>query len=289
MAGINKEAWSSKLIRNIVPKDTFTPYLKDYSSDASGVNKINVPKQGAGRGVEKNFNFGAGNIDFQPRTDTNVQISLDYYAAKGHLFREHELRDLSYDKQMDLAKQQREDIQKAYLESSLFDLAPSTKATQVIRTTGAGAAGAKKLVESDMFALRAKFASKQVPFEDRYLVINDTHASHIAEFNPYLADRIFDFKKGQVLGTVYGFNIIYFWGKFPGYDKDSSDKKANYTADGNSIVSVAFTGQYTYKALGTYKVIEEVSAAKHGTLLTAGVYMAGGSTMTETHNFAIVS
>ena len=140
--------------------------------------------------------------------------------------------------------------------------APSsdTVNTPVLITTGDNnGEGFKRLIPEDILRLKKKYDLLDVPYDNRYLVLDPNHVEDLILYDLKAFKDITDFKDGQP-NRFAGFNILQYT-KTPKYNVNTKVKLPwGAVADANTtFASFSFSSEEVMKADGTVNMFERIN------------------------------
>lgn len=129
-------------------------------------------------------------------------------------------------------------------EKAAHSIAPqlNSEFTPVITTSGADdGTGKKSMTTSDILTLKRRFDEAEIPLEQRFLILNPKHASHLLAEDIKLYKDISNYKEGQIFKFA-GFSILEF-SRMPKYNATTNEKKAfgSAPAGTDTDCSIAFS------------------------------------------------
>lgn len=256
-AGLYSELWTGETIkafRNSVASLGWLNKIRAFDAQVAGNNTINFVDLGGDPTVLVNntsYPIGVESLD-----DANKAIGLDKYQTKATRITDDEARGLSYDKMGSVIERHREVVDAKKYARALHALAPSAdgKGTPVLVTTGAADGTRKRLVVSDIIALKEQFDHLKVPVQGRVLVLCPEHVNDLLVQDTTFAQRYNNHTTGAI-ADMYGFEI-YEYVDAPVYTVSSKQKLAYGAVPTESTdrnASVAFYAPRMMKATGETK------------------------------------
>jgi len=211
---IQKEIWLNSIVEGLFADNSFLS--KAFNADEFVSNKtVHIPNAGVASGVVKNrTEFPAA---VSARTDEDLDFSMDEYTTNPIKISNAESVELSYNKRESVLKQDKAALIEEV--SNDFILKWSPASDYVIRTTGAAVVGhvpaatgnRKAFTKDDVLASMNNFNAKDVPQEDRYMLVDAVmYGQLIASLtaNESLAfHSTVNVAKG-ILGQLHTFNIM---------------------------------------------------------------------------------
>ena len=134
-----------------------------------------------------------------------------------------------------------------------------TTNTPVLITTGDNNGdGFKRLVPEDILKLKKRYDLLEVPFENRYLVLDPNHVEDLILYDLKAFKDITDFKDGQP-NRFAGFNILQYT-RTAKFDFTTRQKLPfGAVADANTVFSsFSFSSEEVMKAMGNMKMYEKI-------------------------------
>lgn len=205
--GLNKQVWTTQLMGNFYPESSFLRYVKDFSTLVDN-DIINMAEAGVDPDVLVNNTTYP--IKVVQRVDKPISIELDLFETENTLVRRPEVIEYSYDQLESVIMGHRSQLRAATAAKAAHAFAPQKDSvfTPVIITTGeATFGGRKRLTIADILLLKERFDDANIPFEDRYLVLNPKHLSDLILFDVKAFKDITDITNGQPKKFA-GFNIL---------------------------------------------------------------------------------
>ena len=143
------------------------------------------------------------------RVDKPISIELDLFETENTLVRRPEVIEYSYDQLESVIMGHRSQLRAATAAKAAHAFAPQKDSvfTPVIMTTGETVGTRKRLTIADILLLKERFDDANIPFEDRYLVLNPKHLSDLILFDVKAFKDITDITNGQPKKFA-GFNIL---------------------------------------------------------------------------------
>ena len=186
--------------------------------------------------------------------DGDVAIKLDKYQTKPTKVTDDEAIGLEYDKKATVIERHKESVDETKYKKALHALAPTenTAETPILVTTGPdNGFGRKRMVVSDIIALKAKLDDMKMPSRGRILVLSTTHANDLLVEDADFFTKMHDVTTGK-LRPIYGFKI-YEDSDTPLFEA-ASLKKSAYNVIGDSTrhsaSSILFYAPKMMKAKG---------------------------------------
>jgi len=208
MAGLNKEVWISQILEKFYPASSFLRYVKDMSVLVEN-DKINLAQAGVDPTVLVDNN--AYPIPSTTRTDSPISLELRKLETENTIIRRPDEIEHSYDKVESVIYGHRMALQTKSLELAAYAYAPvqDSADTPVVAVTGENnsTTGKKRIRIEDILTLKRRFDNKDVPFEERYLVLHPSHVEDLILLDTKVFKDITDFKNGQPLRFA-GFNLL---------------------------------------------------------------------------------
>jgi hypothetical protein len=189
-------------------------------------------------------------IALQEYSDDEIEVALDKYQTKVTTLSDDDVLGATYDKIDTATKSHVSAISSQKYTKALHAIAPTTDSdeTPVVTTAGVNdGTGRKKLLRTDIVALKKKFDILQVPLEGRRLVLCPDHVADWLEQDQAFANQYYQAADGKIT-KMYGFEIYesvaspYFASAITGENPVPATKKSfgSVTAAGDFQASVAF-------------------------------------------------
>lgn len=267
MATLNKEVWVNQLMEKFYPDSSFLNYVKDFSGLVDN-NAINLAEAGVDPKVLINNNTYP--IKVVQRVDTPIRIELDLFETENTLVRRPEVIEYSYDQLESVLMGHRNILRSRTAEKAAHAFAPkeNTVFTPIIGSTGESFSGRKRLSIEDILLLKERFDDGNVPFEERFLILNPKHLSDLILFDVKSFKDLTDVVDGQPK-RLAGFSILQ-TSITPKYNADTL-KKVDFDAqeaDTDTFCSFAFQSQEVMKADGeVFMYINENDPEERGTIV----------------------
>lgn len=191
------------------------------------------------------------------RTDNSLPIALNLYETENTKIGYQELTALPYDKEGSVIRQHRETLEEVTAVHGLYNIAPAshTTATPIVSTTGGDNGNTRKrLLSSNIIALKKRFDDYGVPKKGRILVLCSDHISDLLIEDLSFRTRYTNWTEGETPLKLYGFEIFEDHAT-PVYN-DSNVKKAwgAAAAGTDRNASIAFHVSRTVRAKGDVKM-----------------------------------
>ncbi len=267
MSTLNKEVWVSQLVKNFYPDSSFLNYVKDFSSLVDN-NAINMAEVGVD--PEVLVNNTTYPIKVVQRVDKPIRMELDLFETENTLVRRPEVIEYSYDQLESVLMGHRSQLRAKTAEKAAHAFAPSEDGeyTPVISTTGDTSGKRKRLSVEDILILKERFDDVNIPFEDRYLVLNPKHVSDLILFDIKAFKDLTDIIDGQPKRFA-GFNILQ-TSITPVYDSTTLKKKSFSAtkSDTDTFCSFCFHKEEVMKADGdVFLYSKENDPEERGTIV----------------------
>lgn len=263
-----KEVWVDQLTRNFYPDSSFLNYVKDFSElvDCNAINMADI-------GVDPKVlvNNTTYPIKVVQRVDKPIRIELDLFETENTLVRRPESIEYSYDQLESVLMGHRNILRARTSEKAAHAYAPQedTDFTPVIETTGDVFGKRKRMSVADILLLKERFDDVNIPFEDRFLVLNPKHLSDLILFDVKAFKDLTDIVDGQPKRFA-GFSILQ-TASTPKYDFASMQKVAfgeEMNNDTESFCSFAFQREEVMKADGdVFMYANENDPKERGTIV----------------------
>lgn len=267
MSTLNKEVWVRQLVKNFYPNSSFLNYVKDFSSLVDN-NAINMAEVGVD--PEVLVNNTTYPIKVSQRVDKPIRIELDLFETENTLVRRPEVIEYSYDQLESVLMGHRSQLRAKTAEKAAHAFAPAEDGeyTPVISTTGDTSGKRKRLSVEDILSLKERFDDVNIPFEDRYLVLNPKHVSDLILFDIKAFKDLTDIIDGQPKRFA-GFNVLQ-TSITPIYDSVTLKKKpfSAEKSDTDTFCSFCFQKEEVMKADGdVFLYSKENDPEERGTIV----------------------
>lgn len=242
VAGIDREIWTTHLLENLFPDNSFLEMLMDESEYVNNLT-VHSPQAGAVPSVtvDPTFPLNSGNgLAVTQRTDTVLDWNIHVFWCGPFLINNAEQVQLSYNKMESVLYDMEMQLRRVIVENLLVYIAPTAGATlptslgggtnvNILRSTGARngdtnnpvsavaylpSAEGNRLVYclSDLKAAQLFLDKQEIPEEDRFMVMTpDAMGQIIADleatkYRVPIGGDVFDIKTGTI-SNLYGFKI----------------------------------------------------------------------------------
>ena len=259
MSTLNKQIWISQIMEKFYPEASFLNYAKDMTENVD-FDKINLADCGFDPAVLVNNTTYP--IAVVQRDDTPLTIELDLFETENTLVRSPEAVELAYNKLESVIYGHRMALRSKTGQKAAHAFAPSsdTANTPVLITTGDNnGEGFKRLIPEDILRLKKKYDLLDVPYDNRYLVLDPNHVEDLILYDLKAFKDITDFKNGEP-NRFAGFNILQYT-KTPKYNV-TTRVKLPWGAIGDvntTFASFSFSSDEVMKADGTVNMFERVN------------------------------
>ena len=258
MSTLNKQIWISQIMEKFYPEASFLNFAKDMSENVE-YDKINLAD--CGFDPEVLINNTTYPIAVAERTDTPLSIELSLYETENTLVRSPQAVELAYDKLESVIYGHRMALRAMAGNKSAHAYTPTqdTTNTPVLITTGDNNGdGFKRLVPEDILKLKKRYDLLEVPFENRYLVLDPNHVEDLILYDLKAFKDITDFKDGQP-NRFAGFNILQYT-RTAKFDFTTRQKLPfGAVANENTVFSsFSFSSEEVMKAMGNMKMYEKI-------------------------------
>ena len=258
MSTLNKQIWISQIMEKFYPEASFLNFAKDMSENVE-YDKINLAD--CGFDPEVLINNTTYPIAVAERTDTPLSIELSLYETENTLVRSPQAVELAYDKLESVIYGHRMALRAMAGNKSAHAYTPTqdTINTPVLITTGDNNGdGFKRLVPEDILKLKKRYDLLEVPFENRYLVLDPNHVEDLILYDLKAFKDITDFKDGKP-NRFAGFNILQYT-RTAKFDFSTRQKLPfGAVADANTVFSsFSFSSEEVMKAMGNMKMYEKI-------------------------------
>lgn len=258
MSTLNKQIWISQIMEKFYPEASFLNFAKDMSENVE-YDKINLAD--CGFDPEVLINNTTYPIAVAERTDTPLSIELSLYETENTLVRSPQAVELAYDKLESVIYGHRMALRAMSGNKSAHAYTPTqdTTNTPVLITTGDNNGdGFKRLVPEDILKLKKRYDLLEVPFENRYLVLDPNHVEDLILYDLKAFKDITDFKDGQP-NRFAGFNILQYT-RTAKFDFTTRQKLPfGAVANENTVFSsFSFSSEEVMKAMGNMKMYEKI-------------------------------
>lgn len=259
MSTLNKQIWISQIMEKFYPEASFLNYAKDMTENVD-FDKINLADCGFDPDVlVNNTTYPIAVVE---RSDTPLSIELDLFETENTLVRSPEAVELAYNKLESVIYGHRMALRSKTGQKAAHAFAPSsdTVNTPVLVTTGDNnGEGFKRLIPEDILRLKKKYDLLDVPYDNRYLVLDPNHVEDLILFDLKAFKDITDFKDGQP-NRFAGFNILQYT-KTPKYNVNTKEKLPWGAVAGTdtTFASFSFSSEEVMKADGTVNMFERIN------------------------------
>lgn len=265
--GLNKQVWTTQLMGNFYPESSFLRYVKDFSTLVDN-DIINMAEAGVDPDVLVNNTTYP--IKVVQRVDKPISIELDLFETENTLVRRPEVIEYSYDQLESVIMGHRSQLRAATAAKAAHAFAPQKDSvfTPVIMTTGETVGTRKRITIADILLLKERFDDANIPFEDRYLVLNPKHLSDLILFDVKAFKDITDITNGQPKKFA-GFNVLQTscTATYNGTTREKVEFDAE-KADTDTFCSFAFQKDEVMKADGQVHLYERFDdPEERGTIL----------------------
>lgn len=259
MSTLNKQIWISQIMEKFYPEASFLNYAKDMSENVE-YDKINLAD--CGFDPEVLINNTTYPIAVAERTDTPLSIELSLYETENTLVRSPQAVELAYDKLESVIYGHRMALRAMAGNKSAHAYTPTqdTANTPVLITSGDNNGdGFKRLVPEDILKLKKRYDLLEVPFENRYLVLDPNHVEDLILYDLKAFKDITDFKDGQP-NRFAGFNILQYT-RTAKFDFTTRQKLPfGAVTDANTVFSsFSFSSEEVMKAMGEMKMYDKIN------------------------------
>jgi hypothetical protein len=259
MSTLNKQVWTSQIMEKFYPEASFLNYAKDMTAYVEN-DKINLAD--CGFDPEVLINNTTYPIPIVERADMPISLELDFYETKNTLVRNPETVELAYDKLESVIYGHRNALKSSTGQKAAHAYAPASNTvdTPILITTGSdNGEGFKRLVPEDILKLKKKYDLLDIPFENRYLVLDPNHLEDLILFDLKSFKDITDFVNGQP-NRFAGFNILQYT-KTPKYNVSTLTKLPwGAIADSNTTFgSFSFSSEEVMKCDGSVNMYERIN------------------------------
>ncbi|TRX39065.1 hypothetical protein [Flavobacterium restrictum] len=258
MSTLNKQVWISQIMENFYPEASFLNYAKDMTEHVEN-DKINLADCGFDPDVL--INNTTYPIPIVQRADMPLSIELDLYETENTLVRSPEAVELAYNKLESVIYGHRMTLRAKSGQKAAHAFAPNsdTENTPILVTTGDNNGdGFKRLIPEDILKLKKKYDLLDVPYDNRYLVLDPNHVEDLILYDLKAFKDITDFKNGQPTRFA-GFNILQYT-KTAKYNLLAKTKLPwGAVSDANTTYgSFSFSSEEVMKADGSVKMFERI-------------------------------
>lgn len=257
---LRQEVWVKQLLEKFYPDSSFLNYVKNFSALVEN-HAINLAD--AGLDPEVIINGRTYPIGVVQREDTPIRIELDVFETENTLVRHPEVIEYAYDQLESVLMGHRNTLRAATGVKAAHAYAPNedTPDTPVLRTSGSTVNGRKRLTVEDILFLKERFDNRDVPLEDRYLVLHPSHVTDLILLDTKSFKDLGDIVNGQPK-RLAGFNMLQF-SKTAYYD--STGQKLEFKAEPaltDAFCSFAFQSGEVMKADGNTKMYSTINDPK---------------------------
>lgn len=213
---IQRELWQNTIIEGLFADNSFMSKAVNDDMYVNMGKKVHIPNAGAPSAVE--IDRSSLPAEVKPRTDVDVEYSLNELTTDPIRIPHAETVELSYSKRNSVISQDRLQLIEKAAEQMLYNWAPDS--THFVRTSGTekvtahtkDATGKRKaLVKADVLALMTKFNADNIPQEGRYLLLDAYMYAQLLDDLTEGDQRAFfasaDAQRG-ILGQLFSFNVM---------------------------------------------------------------------------------
>ena len=259
MSTLNKQIWISQIMENFYPEASFLNFTKDMTEHVEN-DKINLAD--CGFDPEVLINNTTYPIPIVQRADIPLSIELDLYETENTLVRSPDAVELAYDKLESVIYGHRMTLRAKSGQKAAHAFAPNTDSenTPVLVTTGDNnGEGFKRLIPEDILKLKKRYDLLDVPYDNRYLVLDPNHIEDLILYDLKAFKDITDFKNGEP-NRFAGFNILQYT-KTAKYNLLTKTKMpfGSVSNANTTYSSFSFSSEEVMKADGTVNMFERVN------------------------------
>lgn len=259
MSTLNKQIWINQIMEKFYPEASFLNYAKDMTENVD-FDKINLADCGFDPTVL--INNTTYPIAVVQRDDIPLSIELDLFETENTLVRSPDAVELAYNKLESVIYGHRNALRSKTGQKAAHAFAPSsnTENTPILVTTGDNnGEGFKRLIPEDILRLKKKYDLLDVPYDNRYLVLDPNHVEDLILYDLKAFKDITDFKNGEP-NRFAGFNILQYT-KTPKYNVNTKVKLPwGSVSDSNTtFASFSFSSDEVMKADGSVNMFERVN------------------------------
>lgn len=183
-------------------------------------------------------------LNIQELSDTDKAISLDRFDTTATPVTDDELHACSYDRMASVLERHREALREKEISKALHAIAPAEAQVQT-----AGGSGDYALTFQDILKLKMEMDKKNVPLNDRVLVLSSDAVYGLLETEQKFREHYNINQTEGKITRLYGFDI-YESNQLP--TTDDAGKKAAFGQKGRyKMTAVAFCPSRVMKAGGT--------------------------------------
>jgi hypothetical protein len=256
---LNKQVWTSQLMRNFYPEYLFLTYAQDFTNLVEN-DKIHIPEMGADPNVLiNNITYP---IAVTERVDIDQEITLDEFDTENTMVRNAEAVEMAYDKVESVIYGHKQTLSAETASKAAHAYSPNANTinTPVIITTGEdNGEGYKRMLPKDILKLGKLWTKNNIPLDGRYLVLDPDHLEDLIEFDLKAFKDITDLVDGKPK-RFGGFNILVFANN-PRYNATTLVKSAFGSVTG-APSSFAFHNKEVMKADGSVKMFSTIDDPK---------------------------
>lgn len=259
MSTLNKQIWISQIMENFYPEASFLNFTKDMTEHVEN-DKINLAD--CGFDPEVLINNTTYPIPIVQRADIPLSIELDLYETENTLVRSPDAVELAYDKLESVIYGHRMTLRAKSGQKAAHAFAPNTDSenTPVLVTTGDNnGEGFKRLIPEDILKLKKRYDLLDVPYDNRYLVLDPNHIEDLILYDLKAFKDITDFKNGEP-NRFAGFNILQYT-KTAKYNLLTKTKMpfGSFSDANTTYSSFSFSSEEVMKADGTVNMFERIN------------------------------
>lgn len=258
-AGLLKEIWISVLMEVYYANYTFLSRSQDMSEFVDN-NIINLADCGVDPEVFVNNTVYP--IPISERTDTPLELPLDYFDSENTVVRNAIQKQMVYSQMASVVKQHRNAIQLKCAKKAtyLYGPASNTDFTPVKSTTGdARGDGNRAMRLKDISSLQTMFDDINAPMEGRILVLSPKHRQDLMDEDTKLFKTFSNLKTGEIL-QMFGFDI--YWTQLTPKYNNATGVKTPFGAAAtgtDAISSLAYLESEVMRADGTYDMFSRLN------------------------------
>jgi hypothetical protein len=253
-AGLNKEIWIERLMDGFYPNDAFLTESQDMSEFVDN-DKINFAEIGADPDVLVNNTTYP--VSIVGRTDTALEITLDYFDTVNTVVRNAEQKELVYNKIDSVQKGHKRSLQQSFSMRAAHAYAPAADAADLpvlVATGGDRGDGTKMLTWDDVITLMSEADQRDWDASpgSRILILNPKHQADLVKQDKALFKEFVDRQTGRV-NNMYSFKMFPY-SKTPIYNRTTGAKVAFGAAAApttDTISSVFYLKTEVMRAQGT--------------------------------------
>lgn len=254
--GLIKELWANQLTENLFADNTFITRSQNHSSFVDGC-KVHVPNAGAKPTITKNGTTFP--VTASPRTDVDVDYTIDTYRTEPIYVQNAEQIQLNYDKINSVLSNAKEALQE--------EISLSILSNWIAKATGTNNKTiAANFSRASLLAIKLAFDNADIPQEGRCIILTPTAYSEL--FTELQSAEQYAFSASAnaargIIGSLFGFDV---------YMRSKVDNAAS-----SKVSAFAWHQNCVSRAMGNTQIFQnQQDALFFGDVISAEV-LAGGT------------